>query len=149
MTARVAVCDDGQKRLACGEIDVIAAGVGVAGRQVVVVCEAKNVDLALQKDAGYENLRGTMKRAREQVARKAGWVAGSWRAAATLLGLPAADPPVVLGLIVTRRPTPLSMLDPWPGTVPQEVESIAAHLLQRPPGTWRADLARAAVSAGA
>ena len=107
----------------CGEIDVLATAPGI-----VLVIEAKNVDLALQKDTGYDHLATTLERARAQVERKARWVAAH------------SPDVVVVGLIVTRRPVPLPLLGRWPGAVPRELPRLAAHLLGTPAGEWRGDL---------
>lgn len=128
------------RALACGEIDVIASAKGVDDEPLVLVCEAKNVDLALQKDAAYENLGATMKRAREQVARKASWVKESWTAVGDVLQVSTARDPTVIGMLICRRPVPLSMLGRWPGAVPAELEIIAHQLLTEPKSGWRSDL---------
>ena len=129
--------------LACGEIDVLAAATHTSDpRPLVIVSEAKNVDLPLQKDFGYEHLAATMQRAQKQVAKKSDWVAAAWPRIADLVGLGAASKPIIIGMIVTRRPVPLSMLGQWPGAVLEEVKGIADHLIKNPVTGWRNDLVK-------
>ena len=140
MAVQVGITDIDGQELDCGEIDVLAVNKSINGELLIVVCEAKNVDLAVQKDQGYKHLSETMDKARVQVADKSSWVARSWPKVAGLFGLSNEARPTVLGMIVTRRPVPLSMLANWPGAVPGEVEAIVNHLLTRPTAEWRSDL---------
>jgi hypothetical protein len=129
--------------LACGEIDVLAGATHTSdSRPLVIVTEAKNVDLALHKDLGYEHLATTMQRARKQVALKSAWVAEAWPKIAGLVGLRASSKPIIIGMIVTRRPVPLSMLGQWPGAVLKELKGIAQHLIKNPVTRWRNDLVK-------
>jgi hypothetical protein len=137
MQARAGVESLGKKRLACGEIDVLA-GASSSDHLTLVVCEVKNVDLSLQKDGGYAHLAATLERARDQVGRKAGWVAENAAMVAEWLSLPVRSTTVV-GLVITRRPVPLSMLGRWPGALLAEVPDVARALM-RAPSEWRGDL---------
>jgi hypothetical protein len=141
MTAFSGITEIAGKSLECGEIDVLAGGPAQGGGSVALVCEAKNVDLAVQKDGGYVHLQATLARARDQVRRKTAWAARHGREVAELLGLDR-SPVSTVGLIVTRRPVPLPLLGGWPGAVPSELDDIVRLLMRVPVGDWRADIAQ-------
>jgi hypothetical protein len=147
MTVALSVSDFRSRPLPCGEIDVIAAAHCPDGTTLVLVCEAKNVDLALQKDLAYNYLAETVNGAIDQVSRKARWVCNTWPELASLIGFKDARSYVVMGLIVTRRPVPLSFLGRWPGITLAEVAAVAQGLLSRRPNDWRRDLALGIVCA--
>jgi hypothetical protein len=135
------------KALECGEIDVVAAGTLSGGGTFLLVCEAKNVDLAVQKDSGYDHLASTLARACKQIRRKTAWAAAHPREITRLLRLDV-QPAIVAGAIVTRRRVPLPMLERWPGLVPEELDEFAQHLIGTPPSNWRPDIARGIVTMG-
>lgn len=134
--------------LPCGEIDVLAVVARPGAVPLALVCEAKNVDLAIYKDFGYDHLAETLKRAQVQIARKSAWVHEAWPALAQRFGAATDPAALVIGLIVTRRPVPIGLLSGWPGAVPGEIEAIVRHLQESPPEGWRSDLARGVVGAG-
>ena len=148
LKALSSVSEIGGRALECGEIDVVAAGRLSGGGMILLVCEAKNVDLAVQKDSGYEHLSSTLARACEQLRRKTAWAAEHPGDIARLLGLDV-PPTIVAGAIVTRRRVPLPLLERWPGVVPEELDEFAQHLLGAPPSNWRPDIARGIVTLGA
>ena len=146
LTACAGVTEIDRTPLPCGEIDVLACGMAAGGAPMTLVCEAKNVDLALHKGHAYEILSATLEHAQEQVARKAAWAAGHCDEVGRLLERDTAGG-VTVGLIVTRRAVPLPLLGRWPGAVPSELEGVVLHLLETPVAEWRADLAAGVVDA--
>jgi hypothetical protein len=145
VNVRSRLTEIGGNVLECGEIDVLAGSVAKDGTAIVIVCEAKNTDLPLQKVGSYSHLELTIARACEQVSRKASWVSRHPNEIGALLGL---DPSrlITVGLVVTSRVVPLDMLGKWPGAVPSELSELGRHLLQTPVAQWRADLQRGVVS---
>lgn len=141
--ASVAVYRD--KQLPCGEIDVLAHGRGVDGATIIIVIEAKNVDVPLMKDFSYENLSRTLSRAVVQTVRKRKWAASELDKVADILQIENIVHPIILGIIATRRPVPLAMLDGLAGGSPSEVEELMKEALTVPHSHWRADLAASVI----
>jgi hypothetical protein len=90
----------GGRSLECGEIDVLASGLGREG-EIVVVVECKDIDSPLYRELGVEQVQTTLDGAVRQARRKAKWVERNWAQVADLLHRPHIEP-LVVPLVVTR-----------------------------------------------
>jgi hypothetical protein len=145
LTATSSISAIDGETLPSGEIDVLAGGVGCDGQPILFVCEAKNVDLALMKNSGYDHLATTMAKAAKQVAQKADWARSSWPQCASFVNLPPTVPPITVGLIVTRRPVPFPLIVEWPGGTVAEARLIVRDALSQPRSLWRRDVLKGIV----
>jgi hypothetical protein len=135
------------RRLACGEIDVLAGGQGV-DRPVILLGECKNLDFTFFKDTGPTQTKEVIRRGSDQVARKRAWVAENWRTLSTTLHIPEIEPEIV-GVVVTRTIAAPALAHGVPVVPLAELADVAATLVGIRADGWRGDVRAARTSAKA
>ena len=147
MTALQGLEKVGGTKLACGEIDVLAAGPARSGELIVMICEVKDTDLSFFKDHGPEEALKVAQHAHEQARRKAAWVAENWTHVRDLFGVSGGDSSAATRFVGLTVPRITSLpLGAGPASIPfVELIPTAKSLLAAPLHTWRPDLQRAVV----
>ena len=115
--------------LPCGDIDALLAKPLPDGCVLILLCEAKDVDMALYKTAGYAQYQKTLKHAQKQLEAKARWLLANWRDVCIerfRTGFDSASRVVLVKALVTRDYSPIEMTT---GTFSVAIWALKASLV--------------------
>jgi len=103
------------ERLPCGDMDALVAKLIPPDTCILLLCEAKDIDMAFFRDGGWEECERKVKGAIRQLEQKAKWLAKNWSSqfAQEVFGSHFAQPAnaIVVRTLVTRDCIPVDFLN--------------------------------------